>query len=342
MISDKHELNGKPKICGLFELSDMFIFVASAKTLYGDIDPILIERDFKLFDSKLHWFFAQSPHLVYSLFLREALHARCKLIETFARFASAKNSSSLTKFRTDTMQSYPEWFTALDIGTNHMVWFRAAIANTIPAAFWSLFNVLHDHQALTTICNEVKQFLPEVILDERNEFDESQWLNDSLASCVNLESAACETLRMVSPPMVLRICLTDIDLELYDGKILKLRKGERLTLFPAVSHYDERLFPDPFQYKFDRFLNSPNLELAEQKVSIAYSPFGGGKSMCPGGYLAKNEVKVFLALVLQHIKCEFIDNDKLSSSQPKVQPERVGSVDVPPPQHDVKIKYQYR
>lgn len=66
-------------------------------------------------------------------------------------------------------------------------------------------------------------------------------------------------------------------------------------------------------------------------------PFGGGKSMCPGRFFAKNEMKICLALFLRHMDYKFVDNNIV----PKQKPQRVG-FGVAPPNIDVPIMYRYK
>jgi hypothetical protein len=46
------------KTCDLFEFSHRMIFQSSTLTLFGEIDPVSLEKDFRLFDDNFHHFSA--------------------------------------------------------------------------------------------------------------------------------------------------------------------------------------------------------------------------------------------------------------------------------------------
>lgn len=61
-------------------------------------------------------------------------------------------------------------------------------------------------------------------------------------------------------------------------------------------HFDENVFGDDVhEFRFDRFLGIENEGLAKGK---SYRPFGGGSTYCPGRFVAKQEVFMFVAAVL--------------------------------------------
>ncbi|CAF1419455.1 unnamed protein product [Didymodactylos carnosus] len=339
MIKDKKAMNGNFKTSSLYELCHLMIFEASTRTLYGDIDAKSLDKHFRQFDRDIHLFFMRCPSFVLSLLVRNGLKARQWLVEFFSTIGHLPNESGLTTLRTNIQESYPQYFSPLDIGGNHLGFLWASVANTIPAAFWTLFYLLRDKVALDALRAEIKQNLPLLSLDENDEFDAHAWTIEKLSGCVLLESALNETMRMFGAPIMLRNCLSTTRVETFDGKTIHILKGDRTALLPAASHLDERLFFDPFTYKYDRFINNKilnDLELDGQKVPIAYMPFGNGKTMCPGRFLAKSEIKICLVLILQHIEYMFLE-----TTVPKTRAERVG-FGVAPPEKDIKIQYRYR
>lgn len=61
-------------------------------------------------------------------------------------------------------------------------------------------------------------------------------------------------------------------------------------------HFDATVFGDDAQeFKFDRFLGTENAGLVKGK---SFRPFGGGPTYCPGRFVAKQEVFMFVATVL--------------------------------------------
>ena len=65
----------------------------------------------------------------------------------------------------------------------------------------------------------------------------------------------------------------------------KLRKGDRVAIFPPLLHHDPaRVGPHPEEFQLDRYLARSGTPLM---------PFGGGISLCPGRKFALREIKAF-------------------------------------------------
>jgi len=61
---------------------------------------------------------------------------------------------------------------------------------------------------------------------------------------------------------------------------------------------DENVFgADAQMFNPNRFLHNPNLARSK-----SYTPFGGGAMLCPGRFMAKGEVLVFLALLIERFE----------------------------------------
>ncbi|KAJ8063786.1 hypothetical protein OCU04_007647 [Sclerotinia nivalis] len=76
------------------------------------------------------------------------------------------------------------------------------------------------------------------------------------------------------------------------GKVL--HPGRKLLMPFQQMHLDTRVFGDNAT-EFDprRFLNNPSLVR-----STIYRPFGGGSTYCPGRFLARREIFMFVVLLL--------------------------------------------
>ncbi|MBF2066052.1 MAG: cytochrome P450 [Calothrix sp. C42_A2020_038] len=109
-----------------------------------------------------------------------------------------------------------------------------------------------------------------------------------IAQLPHLTAVCQETLRMypVIPALFPRIAKSSI-------KIAGYEFGAETTFLPSIYlvHYREDLYPNPQQFKPERFL--------ERQYSPAeYLPFGGGSRRCLGYALAQLEMKLVLATIL--------------------------------------------
>jgi len=65
-------------------------------------------------------------------------------------------------------------------------------------------------------------------------------------------------------------------------------------------HFDEKVFGDRInEFNPRRFYDNPAL-----LKSISWRPFGGGATMCPGRFVAKQAVVTFIAMVLNRFNVE--------------------------------------
>ncbi len=88
-------------------------------------------------------------------------------------------------------------------------------------------------------------------------------------------------------------------------------------VFPAGSalHYDARLFPDPQEFRPERFL-------AGRIDNYAWIPFGGGVRRCIGAAFAEYEMRVVLRAILERAQ--------LTAPSPKPERARIRNITVAP------------
>ena len=115
------------------------------------------------------------------------------------------------------------------------------------------------------------------------------------------------------------------------GKVV--RKGNLLLIPYRLAHLKESSFgADCMSFDPLRFLNNP--KMASQGD---YRPFGGGFSLCPARFLAKNQVFSALAILLHRFSWE-LDYTKSVPKIPEVN-DRVRSSGImgPMPGHDLHV-----
>jgi len=317
--------------CGLLEFSHRMIFQPSTLALFGEINPRSLENDFRLFDDNFHHFSAAFPRWVYSWFFSEGLNARSRLNSSWLKNPQPSCESDFMQARRTYLVN-TDWLSEKDRNGFQTGILWGSLGNTIPTVFWCLFYVLRDTKAVETIRQEIDTYLPVFSLD--NDVDDAiieEWTPEQLNSCVYLESAVNETLRLAAAPLLLRRCTQETQIVLHDGRTLNVKPNETVACLATINHYDATIFPNPNKFIFDRFLNK-NAESIP-----GFIPFGGGKSMCPGRFFAKNEIKICVAILLRYMEYKFIDTKTI----PIQKPERVG-FGVAPPNKDIPIMYRYK
>lgn len=94
------------------------------------------------------------------------------------------------------------------------------------------------------------------------------------------------------------------------------------------------------EYKFDRYIENGKKKTtfykAGRKLKYFLMPFGSGISMCPGRFLAMNEMKMFLFLLLAHFDVELGENKAV-----RLDNSRMG-LGILLPDTDIAFRYKLR
>ncbi|KAF3890946.1 MULTISPECIES: cytochrome P450 [Nostocales] len=127
-----------------------------------------------------------------------------------------------------------------------------------------------------------------------------------------LNAVCCETLRIYPVGMLTfpRVVKTPVSMCGYD-----LEPGTILLGSIYLTHQREDLYPEPKQFKPERFLE-------RQFSPYEYLPFGGGVRRCIGTAFAQFEMKVVLATILSQLDLALVTKDD-------IKPKRRGLVTGP-------------
>jgi cytochrome P450 len=161
-------------------------------------------------------------------------------------------------------------------------------ANTLA---WLIY-LLHRHpEALQRAQREVRDL----------GLDAAAFTPDHLAALDYLEACAHETMRLkpVGPFQVLEA--------LRDTAIAGIRipKGTSVWCVMRGDSMSERHFPDPTAFRPERWLADGSAGSASSAKRVSM-PFGAGPRVCPGRYLALLEIKMAMAMLLNHFDIEAV------------------------------------
>ncbi|KAI8609802.1 cytochrome P450 [Chytriomyces sp. MP71] len=220
-----------------------------------------------------------------SLFVRKAIAARARLNEHLGMHMYA---AALIQERNDMFRAFAASskvpMTAMGGDQLGILW--ASVANSIPSLFWLVYYLLKDRDAWAAIRTEIDTHLP---------LDPNEWTRNNLGNCALLDSAIDESLSLAATSMLMRDVTKDCAVTVDASTTLRFRKGDKVVMYPSLSHYDEKVFEYPDKFRVDRFLNAG----AAQRS--AFMPFDRGKSMCPGRIWAKAQLKTAVALLIRRV-----------------------------------------
>lgn len=135
----------------------------------------------------------------------------------------------------------------------------------------------------------VRSALPGGVLALIAHPDEYRWLRDDRRL---LLTAVEEMLRWHPPVLSFRRTATR-DVELAGRRI---RRGDKVVVYHASAHYDERAFTEPFRFDITR---EPNDHLA----------FGQGPHVCLGAQFARLQIRIFFNELLKRLPLVELDGE---------------------------------
>jgi cytochrome P450 len=135
----------------------------------------------------------------------------------------------------------------------------------------------------------------------------------------SLDAVLRETMRLYPPAWAIgREPLDDIDIGGF-----RIPRGSQIWLSQWVMHHDERWFPEPEEFRPERWKDG----LADRLPRFAYFPFGGGPRTCIGSHFAMLEMKIVLRAILARARFERCPGRELKV-YPTVTLRPVGGVEL--------------
>eukprot|EP00667_Euglena_gracilis_P010398 EG_transcript_10580 len=155
------------------------------------------------------------------------------------------------------------------------------------------------------VFNEKERFVPALVEEQiavRKEFCRDGLLDfDALNNMKLLHNCVKEALRL-HPPLVLLMRHVE---EPFEYKGMQIPQDHVLLVSPSVAHRMPSVYANPDVYDPDRFAE-PRME-DKKNGPFAFISFGGGRHTCLGEHFGMLQVKVIVAVLLQHFDLELIE-----------------------------------
>ena len=239
-----------------------------------------------------------------SLTAPKANRGRETFVKAFENYFSLnggwKQASALIKGQVEIYHKYG--VSPNDIARFELAEGLALLANTVPAAFWTLFYIYRDPKLLDDVRAEVGRLVQSTVGEKPNLSPQRFALGRVKESCLLLASVFQEALRVQASVPHTRLVLEDTYL---DNRFL-VRKDNVIQMPPQAIHFDASVYgSNAYEFNPRRFLR-PGLKNTmngngQDQAKIppsAFRSFGGGVNYCPGRHFAHNEVLSFVAIFI--------------------------------------------
>ncbi|KAK7893107.1 hypothetical protein WMY93_022259 [Mugilogobius chulae] len=132
----------------------------------------------------------------------------------------------------------------------------ASQSNVPSPAFWLLFYLMKDPEAMNALRREAEKVVKESGQEVCPGGPLIRLTHDMLMKTPVLDSAVEEALRLSAGIIVNRLACQDMTLKITEGRELLFRKDDLIWTVPYLAvHTDPEIHPDPHTFKYDRFLN---------------------------------------------------------------------------------------
>ncbi|KAL9121316.1 MAG: hypothetical protein Q9187_002127 [Circinaria calcarea] len=300
-IEEKYVLcsTRQEKTISLFSWCADVLIIASTHVFFGErlllIEPDL-PRYFLDFDNHGWKLIYHYPRLL----SKELFAAKTKMVHamsTYFRLPKDERLGETWFVRTLEAEQRALGMTEDDIAALMLLIYWGVNANTFKICFWIIAYLLHNEELLCLIRSETAPAFSNDQID----------LEYLLQRCPYLEATFYEVLRLTAASASVRTVVSPTEI---GGKVL--RSGKRVIIPYRQLHCNQDAFgEDVYTFSPERFMNNKDLIR-----SPSFRPFGGGSNYCPGRFIARQEVSIFIALILYRFDIALATTDGAPGTSP--------------------------
>lgn len=318
---------------GLRNFNSQTLFSALFYTIFGKgnkndvFEPSVIYKNFDQFHKYFNYLWLGLPINMFPK-AGKALSVLCQQPDSKA-FLARDDLSDYIRFSTNFMLQNGQ--TEQDIIGHNLVYLHVNY-NTFRMAFWCLYHLLEKREALEALREEVAELVAEKKNDMGDDETEVTIDLEELDSLKILDSITKETLRMNSGVFMVRAVTEDTWFQMNNGKSYKIRKGDKVAMYPPAIHKDAEIYENPDEFKYDRFVDATFYKNGQ----VLKNPIMSFGSICPGKKYALTQAKWFLLSLVHSFDMELLEGE---STKPDVN---YHGHEILPPTNEVQIRYRSR
>ncbi|KAH7311258.1 cytochrome P450 [Stachybotrys elegans] len=276
------------KAVSLIELVRQTLVESTAIGFFGtailQVNPAIVDT-FLSFDDRL-WMFLYGIPRPWSSGMRAAKEKLHDSVVAYLRLPKDQRPGAAWLASTLETEMSGRGISTRDLAGWLTMIFWSLSTNTWRLCFWVSAYILHDPSLLASIRTEV--------LPYTSSYSSLSALHTDLSTKCNLfHSVYHETLRLVDSPISIRKITQPVTTAMGES----LPPQAFLMLIHRELMLDEKAWgADVRKFNPTRFLRGTAGEAMLRSKS--YTPFGGGPMLCPGRFMARGEVMVFVALLI--------------------------------------------
>ncbi|KAI0965081.1 putative cytochrome p450 [Xylaria arbuscula] len=265
----------------------------------AEIDPEL-PASFLIFDELIWKMLYQYPNFMSS----DMTKPRTRVIESLNKYFKIPQSQRsdgtawLINAMEDEMRAIGVHDENLAVIVFHL--YLAINTNTRKTAFWVLSYLVHNPSLLAAYREETA-----AAFGPAGELIDPFLIQDP-ARCRLVDAVWHETLRMTGWAASVRLITADT---VIGGKLM--HKGNRVMVPHRLLHFDENVFgAEPHAFRPERWTQKADDEsgISSLTRNPSWRPFGAGKTMCSGRFLARFSVTTFVATLIHRFDVQLVGN----------------------------------
>ncbi|KAK0742533.1 SNF2 family N-terminal domain-containing protein [Apiosordaria backusii] len=303
-----------------------FVAVATAKFLYGERNPLVVEPELE----EAFWDFDHGlggllVGIWPSMTARRAYRGRERLVKAFERWLleggyTHESVAPIIKQRVEIALRHG--WALKEVARSEVSFLFAGIVNTATTTFWGVLQVCNDQRLLERIREEldVQRDTEKIVLVG---LKDKRMLEAVVKECLRLNSDTYST-RLVVPKEGVEMNAKGDRYWFKGGAVVQISGG---TIHASRGYWGE----DVKEFKPERFLEG------DQKWTVkGFRAFGGGKTLCPGRHFAVTTIKALIAMIVTRFEIEIV-GEKLPEKDDGILP-----VHVLEPKERVMVKVRVR
>ncbi|GKT46130.1 cholesterol 7-alpha-monooxygenase [Colletotrichum spaethianum] len=222
-------------------------------------------------------------------------------------------------------------------------------ANTIPVTAWALMEALQDPKLFEEVREEALQTVIKDPATGERSFDTAKLLSMPL-----MQSIYVECMRLHVSIAITREVVEPTKLQGY-----RLEKGSMIQALTNLMHLDEQIWSQEghpaSEFWAERHIQqvakvdeATGVRTTERQFVMGakpseFFPYGGGISICPGRFFAKQEILLTIAMLVTRFEIEFVEwtcKDGSKSDRPPIDDKHYFGSAAVPPDRDAKVRWR--